>query len=101
MKHKSKPENLPTHITWFETDFERTAFSNDIHLELHIEVLTWKKCLMEVQGLGTILHIRGAVKVLGIGVDFTLILGGLVVPACVWKRENSHYFNAHLKEILN
>lgn len=86
---------------WFETDFERTAFSNDIHLELHIEVLTWKKCLMEVQGLGTILHIRVAVKVLGIGVDFTLILGGLAMPEYVCKGENSHYFNAYLKETLN
>lgn len=86
---------------WFETDFERIALSSDIHLELHTEVLPWKKCLMEVQGLGTILHVRVSMKALGIRVNFTVMLGGLGMPGSVCRRENSHYFNAHLKEILN
>ena len=45
MKHKNEPENLPMRIMWFETDFERIALSSDTHLELHTEVLPWKKML--------------------------------------------------------
>jgi len=56
---------------------------------------------MEVQGLVTILCVRLSMKTLGIGFYFTLMVGGLAEPGSVCRRESSHYFNVHLKEILS
>lgn len=86
---------------WFETDFERTALSSDINLELHTEAVPWKKGLMEVRGFGTVLHVTISIKVAGIGVNFTLMLESSAMPGSVCRRENNNYLNAHLKEILN
>lgn len=81
-------------------DFERIALSSAISLELHTEVVPWKKCLMEVRSFGTVLHVTISIKVTGIGVNFTLMLESSAMPGSVCRRQNNNYFNAHLKEIL-